>query len=40
MSGVQLSPGEVLVECHDDKLYLTIKTDMHISGIYVTKVCT
>ena len=40
VSVVQLSPGEVLVECHETKLRLTIKTDMHISGVYATKVHT
>ena len=38
-SAVQVSPSEVLVECHSTGLVHTIKTDIHISGIFVTKVC-
>ena len=38
-SAVQVSPSEVLVECHSTGLVHTVKTDIHINGVFVTKVC-
>ena len=39
-SAVQISPSEVLVESHGTGLVHSVKTDIHISGVFVTKVCT
>lgn len=38
VSAVQVSPSEVLVECHSPGVMLPINSDIHIRGIYVTKV--
>ena len=38
VSAVQVSPGEVLVECHSTGVVHSIKSDIHVKGIYVTKV--
>ena len=38
VSAVQVSPGEILVECHNTGLVQPIKSDIHIRGIFVTKV--
>ena len=35
---MQVSPSEVLVECHSTGVMLPINSDIHIRGIYVTKV--
>jgi len=37
VSAVQVSPSEVLVECHSTGVMLPINSDIHIRGIYVTK---
>ena len=37
VSAVQVSPGEILVECHNTGLVQPIKSDIH-RGIFVTKV--
>lgn len=36
-SAVQISPSEVLVESHGTGLVHSVKTDIHISGVFVTK---
>ena len=38
VSAVQISPGEVQVECHSTGVVHSIKSDIHVRGIYVTKV--
>jgi len=38
VSAMQVSPSEVLVECHSTGVMLPINSDIHIRGIYVTKV--
>ena len=38
VSAVQVSPGEVVVECHSTGVVHSIKSDIHVKGIYVTKV--
>lgn len=38
VSVMQLSPSELLVQCHDDNLHLLIKSELHVNGIYTTKV--
>ena len=40
VSAVQISPTEVLVEFHPSGVVQPIKTDLHIKGIFTTKVCS
>ena len=37
VSAVQISPAELLVECHGTGLVHTVKTDMNVRGVYVTQ---
>ena len=36
MSAVQVSPSELIVECHNTGLVLSVKTDLPIKGVFVT----
>lgn len=38
VSAVQVSPTEVVVECHKTGMIHSIKTDVNIKGVFVTKV--
>lgn len=38
VSSVQVSPSEVLVECHKTGLVHSIKTEIQIKGAFVSKV--
>ena len=40
MSAVQVSPSEVLVEYHNTGTVHNIKADIHIRGVFTTKVRT
>ena len=40
VSAVQVSPTEMVVECHKTGIIHSIKSDVNIKGVFVTKVIT
>ena len=37
---MQISPSELLVQCHSTNQHFKIKSELHIDGIYASKVST